>query len=109
MPVKLLDNIFENIPADMPEEIFEILLESKQLTIERIVSCGHVSPETGWYDQDRHEWVILLEGSATIEYMDGSSVSLLQGDYLNIPRHVKHRVTQTSIDPKAVWLAVHYD
>jgi quercetin dioxygenase-like cupin family protein len=28
-----------------------------------------------------------------------------EGDYVTIPRHVKHRVQRT--DPKTIWLAVH--
>lgn len=108
MPVKSPNSIFGNIPADIPDEILEVLVESEQLTIERIISRGHTSPETGWYDQDRHEWVILLQGSATIDYVDGSSVDLQPGDYQNIPCHVKHRVSRTSANPVAIWLAVHY-
>jgi len=32
-------------------------------------------------------------------------VELKEGDYLTIPRHVQHRVAQTSAE--TIWLAVH--
>jgi cupin 2 domain-containing protein len=39
--------------------------------IERILSRGHASPESGWYDQDEHEWVIALRGRGRLEFDDG--------------------------------------
>ncbi|WP_367241142.1 hypothetical protein [Colwellia sp.] len=47
-------NIFSNIPAELPDEIFEDILITEKLRVERIVSKGQTSPETGWYDQDEN-------------------------------------------------------
>lgn len=101
-------NIFENIPTSLPDEVFDTLARSDAVRIERIVSRGHSSPETGWYDQERHEWVIVLRGSASVAFENGSAVELAVGDYLNIPAHARHRVQQTSSHPETIWLAVHY-
>ena len=45
-----MNNLFSNIPADLPDEVVEILLKTKSLRIERIVSHGHASAEDFWYD-----------------------------------------------------------
>jgi hypothetical protein len=34
--------------------------------IERIVSAGHSTPQGYFYDQDRAEWVLVLQGSAKV-------------------------------------------
>lgn len=101
-------NLFQNIPADLSAEVFEVLVESESVTIERIVSKGHTSPESGWYDQERNEWVVVLQGRAKVEFEEAGVVELEAGDYVNIPAHVKHRVIETSIEPVTIWLAVHY-
>ena len=101
-------NLFKQLPTDLSEEVFETLAQGSEVRIERIISSGQSSPKTGWYDQEKHEWVIVLKGSATITFENGSVVDLQEGDYLNIPAHRKHRVTRTSSNPETVWLAVHY-
>ena len=88
--------------------MFESLVKSATVTVERIVSRGHTSPDTGWYDQERNEWVIVLRGNAGIEFENGPVVQLEEGGYLNIPAHTRHRVIATSADPETIWLAVHY-
>lgn len=77
------------------------------MLIERIISTGQVTPIGEWYNQDQDEWVILLQGDATLDYFDGSSIQLKAGDYLFIPAHQKHRVEYTSSEPPCIWLAVH--
>jgi cupin 2 domain-containing protein len=101
-------NLFTNIPHDLDKEVVDILLQSSDIRIERILSKGHTSPESGWYDQTQHEWVILLEGAATITFEDGKETNLSKGDYLNIPAHVKHKVSWTDPDVETIWLAVFY-
>lgn len=71
-----LNRLLENIPDDLPEELFETLVETDGIHIERIVSRGHTSPEQGWYEQDRKEFVLLLKGGARLEFEDGRSVSM---------------------------------
>ena len=103
-----MTNIFGGIPAELPSEIFEDIISTESLRIERIVSKGQVSPDIGWYDQDENEWVIVLSGYGVVEYANGIKVTLKQGDYLNIKAHEKHRVSETSLDEPTVWLAVFY-
>jgi len=102
-------NIFENIPEQLKQECFDTLVQSEHVTIERIVSEGHASPESGWYEQKRNEWVIVLQGAATIVFENGNQTRLQTGDHLNIPALCKHRVIWTDPDQKTIWLAVHYD
>jgi cupin 2 domain-containing protein len=102
-------NIF-NIPAKLPEkEILEDLIPDNGVKIERIISSGQASPPGFWYDQDRDEWVILLQGSAEISWKNGKSQILSPGDWLLIPSHEKHRIEWTSKNPPCIWLAVHAD
>jgi len=101
-------NLFTDIPQDLDAEMLDTLLQSGDTRIERIVSKGHTSPQSGWYDQAQHEWVILLEGAATIAFEDGKETNLSKGDYLNIPAHVKHKVSWTDPDVETIWLAVFY-
>ena len=102
------DNIGDRLPADLQAEAFDEILRTPGVRIERIVSRGHTSPETGWYDQDEHEWVMVLQGSGTLSFEDGSSCRLEAGDHLNIPAHCRHRVSWTDPDRVTVWLAVFY-
>ena len=103
-----MENIFRNIPSELPHEIFEDIIVTDKLRVERIVSKGQTSPETGWYNQSENEWVIVLSGYGVIEYIDGVKVTLKQGDYLNLRAHEKHRVIETSFDEPTVWLAIFY-
>ena len=99
-------NLLHPLPDDLTEEVFTELLCHETVRIERIVSNGHASPEGFWYDQDDHEWLVLLEGEAGIEFVDSEPVHLHPGDTLNLPAHTRHRVTFTS--RPAIWLAVFY-
>ena len=103
-----MNNIFEAIPADLPEELFEPLVDNSAVRIERIVSRGHTSPPSGWHDQAQNEWVIVLKGQAVVAFEQGESVTLKAGDFLAIPAHSRHRVEWTPQDVDTVWLAVHY-
>ena len=80
-----MENIFSNIPSELPNEIFEDIIITEKLRVERIVSKGQTSPDIGWYDQSENEWVIVLSGYGVIKYISGVKVILKQGDYLNIP------------------------
>ena len=104
-----MTNIF-NLPSSLPnKELFESIVSNDNILIERIISTGQTTPLGKWYDQDKDEWVILLQGEAILSYEDGSQIKLSSGDYLFIPAHQKHRVEYTSIEPPCIWLAVHGD
>jgi cupin 2 domain-containing protein len=103
-----MKNIFDDVPENIPDEQFEQLVESGHVRIERIISKGHKSPESGWYDQEQNEWVMVLRGEAILSFEDGSSVTLKEGDFLNIEAHRKHKVEWTTPNVETIWLAVHY-
>jgi len=101
-------NIFASIPENLEQEVLEQIVHAGQVRIERIISRGQTSPESGWYDQDQGEWIILLKGGAVITFEDGSEVKLSAGDYTNLPAHTRHRVSWTDPGTETIWLAVHY-
>ncbi|AQS37830.1 cupin domain-containing protein [Shewanella psychrophila] len=101
-------NIFDKIPSDLTDEAFEQIGGNAKILIERIVSKAHVTPEGQWYDQDRSEWVMVLQGEAKLQFEQGELVHLQAGEHLDIPAHCKHRVAWTSTETETLWLAVHY-
>jgi cupin 2 domain-containing protein len=104
-----MTNLFSNIPTNIPAEIFTTLVRTKSLKLERIVSQGQMTPKGKWLKSKRAEWVILLKGSATLLFKDGSRlVKMKPGDYINIPAHCAHRVECTHPKQKTIWLALHY-
>ncbi len=100
-------NLFADIPRDLPEELVETLLQADHLRVERIVSHGHASPEGFWYEQEQHEWVVVLRGAARLRFEDGA-LEMQPGDCENIPAYRRHRVEWTTPQEPTVWLAVHY-
>lgn len=106
-----MENLFSvlgTVREQNGRECFETLLQGRDgLLVERIVSHGHTTPEGEWYDQERDEWVAVLEGEARLLFEDGREVSLGRGDHVFLPRHARHRVVHTS--SPCIWLAVHGD
>lgn len=98
-------NIFAGVSKPIGQEWFLTLFENKAVKIERIVSSSHASPPGFWYDQQHDEWVVVLRGHAALEFENGESIEMKEGDYLTVPGHVKHRVKRTG--PETIWLAVH--
>ncbi|MGV3486105.1 MAG: cupin domain-containing protein [Planctomycetaceae bacterium] len=102
-------HVFSDLPTYLPEELYTPLLQTSALRIEKIVSRGHVTPAGTWFDQDQHEWVMLLQGAATLRFEDDETLTELRpGDAINIPAHRRHRVEWTTPDEPTLWLAVHY-
>lgn len=102
-------NIFQNLPANLDQEYFEDLFQNANLTIERIISKGHSTAENHWYDQEQDEWVILLQGKATLRFKNEEKLVILNpGDYLLIPAHRQHRVEWTDPKSESIWLAFHF-
>ena len=103
-----VNNIFQ-LPDRLPQqELLESLFKNERVLIERVVSTGQVTPEGEWYDQDRDEWLIVLQGEGELSYEDGSRINLAVGDYLFIPAHHKHRVEYTSTEPPCIWLTIFF-
>jgi len=104
-----MNNLFEQIPEQLPKELTSVLLQSSQLRIERIVSKGQASAADSWYQQTEHEWVLLLQGDAILEFEQPlRQQPLLSGDFILIPAGVRHRVQYTSSNPVAIWLCIFY-
>ena len=96
--------------AEDGAEVFEELFSGAgPFRVERIVSRGQSSPEGFWYDQDEHEWVLLLKGAARLR-LEGREepVELGPGDTLVLPARCRHRVEWTAENEETVWLAIHF-
>lgn len=101
-------NIFSNVPESLPEELFENIVSTENCKIERIISRGHTTPKDEWYNQDKNEFVMVLKGNAELLFEEKNQViKMKEGDYINIPAHVKHRVEKTDKEG-TVWLTVFY-
>ena len=61
-------NIFEQIIVDKNEEKFFEIFKNETIKVEKIVSNGQKSPENFWYEQEKSEFVLLLEGYAILEF-----------------------------------------
>lgn len=103
----IIENFFNDIPLNLSKEILEPILTNKNIRIERIVSTGQCSPPDFWYDQIENEFVLLLKGSAELEF-ENEIKKLISGDYLIIPAHQKHRIKSTSQTEPTIWLAIFF-
>ncbi len=107
-PPKVL-SLLKGLPSNLEEERFETLLESSDWHLERILSTGQSTGEDEWYDQDRSEWVLVLQGAGRLAFDDGSERLLEPGDAMLLPAGCRHRVAWTSPDVTTVWLAFHFE
>ena len=91
-------------PADAPEagEWSEEIAHLGGVVVEHILSGVLASPVD--YDQDHDEWVVLLNGEATLE-VDGEVLALGTGDWVLLRAHVRHRLVGTA--PGTTWLSLH--
>jgi len=105
---KQIQNIFKVLP-EFPQknELFQILCQSKNIKIERIISSGQYSPANYWYEQNQNEFVMLIKGQAELEF-ENKIVTLNPGDYVDIPARVRHRVKSTDKSDFTIWLVVFY-
>lgn len=83
-------------------ETFISLLEHKNIKINRIVSSENIEPKE--YIQEEDEWLVLLEGKATLR-IKNEEKKLNKGDTFFIPAKVPHTVLKTQ--DGTVWLTVH--
>ena len=79
-----LSNIFESMPANPDEEVVDLIAQNENAKIERIISRGQTSPVSGWYDQEKDEWVLVLKGEAIISFDNGKEVNLKAGDHIKV-------------------------
>ena len=99
-------NIFEieKLPDIKENEIIDILKETENIKIERIISTGQISD---WMVQEKKEYVVLVQGTAIIEFND-KKVEMKAGDTLFIDKMVRHRVAYTSQNPYCIWFCIHF-
>jgi cupin 2 domain-containing protein len=97
-----IGNLFTESAAPAAGERFEVLLEHRNLVIERIVSAADLAPLE--YVQSHDEWVVLLRGEAELA-VAGRAVALKAGDHVFLPAGTAHTVNAAS--DGALWLAVH--
>ena len=103
-----MDNLYDTTQIDTKKgELFETLLETGDLRIERIVTLTPYSGPGEWYDQEDDEWVVLLKGNAILEFESGEKTTMQPGDHIFIPSHKVHRVSWSSPGEVCIWLAVH--
>jgi len=95
-------NLYEGIAPPAAGERFETLLQHRQLVVERIVSSKDTTPIE--YVQTQDEWVLLVQGSATLD-VAGVPHLLHAGDHLFLPARTPHTVS--AVSDGALWLAVH--
>ncbi|MFU2317394.1 cupin domain-containing protein [Rahnella sp. PCH160] len=105
-------NLFAGLPVTVSaqqNETFEAVLNMPGIRIERIVSTGQASPPDFWYCQTQSEWVMILQGSAALQFENETQAQVMHaGDCINIPALCKHRVEWTAANEITIWLAVHY-
>lgn len=100
-------NIFEKVLVNKNEEQFFEIFKNETIKVEKIVSNGQKSPENFWYEQEKSEYILLLSGSAILEFED-FEIELEKGDCLNISAMKKHRVKFTSLSEPTIWFAIFY-
>lgn len=83
-------------------ERFDVLFQRGGVVIQRIVSSGTQPAQQ--FRQSEDEWVLLLRGHAEMR-INGSSVTMRAGEFLELTANTPHEVLSTSTD--ALWLAVH--
>lgn len=103
------NNLFAALNPQPGSEQSQRLQTGEGWYLDLIGSNAYATPEGQWYDQETHEWVLLLRGSARIAFQDSEDgLDLSSGDHLHLPPHRLHRVVRTDPDPGTLWLALHW-
>ena len=102
-------NLFNGPCPAAGQERIDLIASGGSWRLERIHSCLASSPTGFWYDQSESEWVLVLRGSARLQFEDEDQPrDLCAGDSLLIPPHRRHRLLTTDPDPGTVWLALFW-
>ena len=92
-------NLFDHIRFSDLEEVEEGIFENEKVRALRTMSLNQV---TDFMIQDEDEFVILMDGFASIE-TESEIVRMKKGDFLFIPKGLRHRVIDQD---KAVWFCL---
>lgn len=102
-------NLLQGTCPEPGFETTEILIEQDGWRLERIHSCQATSPVGFWYEQQEHEWVLLVQGTAEVQFADEATPrQLICGDSLWIEAGRRHRVVATDPAPGCVWVALFW-
>ncbi|ACV28066.1 nif11 domain/cupin domain protein [Anaerococcus prevotii] len=92
-------NLFDHIRFSDLEEVEEGIFENEKVRALRTMSLNQV---TDFMIQDEDEFVILMDGFASIE-TESEIVRMKKGDFLFIPKGLRHRVIDQD---KALWFCL---
>ncbi|WP_105301433.1 cupin domain-containing protein [Anaerococcus marasmi] len=92
-------NLLDHIKFSELEEVEEGIFENEKVRALRTMSLNQV---TDYMVQDEDEFVILMEGLASIE-TETEIVRMKKGDFLFIPKGLRHRVIDQD---KAIWFCL---
>lgn len=92
-------NLLNNLKFSKEEEVEEIVYEDEKVIVLRTMSLDQV---TDFMIQDEDEFVILMEGFASIE-TEEKIVRMKKGDFLFIEKGLRHRVKDQD---RALWFCL---
>jgi hypothetical protein len=92
-------NLLDNLKFSKEEEVEEKVYEDEKVRVLRTMSLDQV---TDFMIQDEDEFVVLMEGKASIE-TDREVIEMKKGDFLFIEKGLRHRVIGQD---KAVWFCL---
>ncbi len=95
----------EGAALEQGAESFVGLARAGGARVERIASRAVTDGD--WYEQAWPEFVLLVAGSAKLEFADGTTRELKPGDWALLPAQCRHRVAWTDPAGETLWLAVH--
>ena len=95
----------EGASLEQGAESFVELARAGGARVERIAS--RTVTDGAWYEQAWPEFVLLVAGSAALEFADGTTRELKPGDWALLPALCRHRVAWTDPAGETLWLAVH--
>ena len=98
-------SLHEDTAPEQGAESFIELARAGGARVERIAS--RAVTDGAWYKQAWPEFVLLVAGSASLEFVDGSRRELKPGDWALLPAQCRHRVAWTDTACETLWLAVH--
>ena len=92
-------NLLSNLKFSKKEEVEEIVYEDEKVRVLRTMSLDQL---TEWMVQDEDEFVVLMEGKASIE-TDREVMEMKKGDFLFIEKGLRHRVIDQD---RALWFCL---
>lgn len=102
----MTSNLFPDLPARLPDELFTTLLDAVNVQIERIVSHGHASRQGSGTTRTSTNGSLCSRGAARLRFED-ETVEMQPGDFVNISAHRRYRIGWTTPGEPTIWLTVY--